>query len=167
MKVKLIIGLIAKSEFFPEAEKYLKRKFKHIDFESGILAFNPTDYYKEEFGPSLSRKFLSFDKLVKSGDLAKIKIATNKIEKRLSVSAKRRVNIDPGYIDESKLVLATHKDFSHRIYLGRGIFAEVTLSFEGGSFRPWPWTYPDYRTQDYINIFNKIRGSYAYQIQGK
>ena len=159
-KVKLIAGLIAKEEHFNEAEARLKRRFSEIDFRSSSIAFNYTDYYKEEFGPALSRKFISFKKLIRADNLAQIKIITNKLEKKLSRCGRRRVNIDPGYIDESKLVLATHKDFSHRIYLKKGIFAEVTLCFQDKSFRPWPWTYPDYRTAEYIDIFNKIRELY-------
>jgi len=164
-KVKLIVGLIAKEEYLKQAETYLKRHFSSIDFESKVLTFNYTDYYKQEFGSSLSRKFISFANLIKADDLAKIKVFTNKLEKKLSGSGRRKVNIDPGYIDESKLVLATHKDFSHRIYLKNKIFAEVTLSFQDKTFRPWPWTYPDYRTSDYTDIFNQIREIYAKQIR--
>ena len=76
------------------------------------------------------------------------------------VEEKRRVNLDPGYLLLSRLVLSTFKDFAHRIYLGRGVFAEVTLIFREGSFRPLPWTYPDYAAPETIALFNKAREDY-------
>ena len=83
-----------------------------------------------------------------------------------TLGGKRRVNIDPGYISQSKLVLATTKDHSHRIYLGQGIFAEVTLRYYKGTFRAWEWTYPDYASPPYIAIFNHIRKLYKEQLKG-
>ncbi len=72
----------------------------------------------------------------------------------------RLINIDPGYVDLAKLVLASTKDYAHRIYLRKGIFAEITLSYRGNSFSPNDWTYPDYRSAEYIGIFNQIRKLY-------
>jgi hypothetical protein len=80
-----------------------------------------------------------------------------KIEKRFSIANKRQINIDPGYLSLDKVVLATHKDYSHRLYLGKGIYGEVTLFFKDKTFNPFPWTYPDYRTHEYINFFNDAR----------
>lgn len=181
---KLIIGFIFKEEAIVNKSKVLlKKRFGKIDFESTSLPFCHTDYYKNEFGTSLKRKFISFEKLTLPEDLPRIKIATNKIEKRLSKLSKRPpssrlrraslrsfseggrlINIDPGYLDLAKLVLATTKDYKHRIYLNCGIYAEVTLFHEKGSFRPWEWTYPDYKTSDYIDIFNRIRQIYCRQL---
>jgi len=164
--VKLIAGLIFKDKLsLDRARAALKRRFGEIDFESQVLAFNLTDYYKKEFGEDLKKSFVSFKKLVDPARLTSIKIATNKIEKRLSKGPRRLVNIDPGYLDLAKLILASTKDYIHRIYLGRGIFAEMTLYYEGDSFVPWKWTYPDYRTPAYIEIFNRIRELYLTQIK--
>lgn len=164
--VKLISGLIFKeTKDFERCKKTLKKIFGDIDFESKLLPFDLTDYYKEEFGTGLSRKFISFKKLIRPERLAGIKATTNKIETRFSLKQRRLVNIDPGYVDMAKLVLASTKDFSHRIYLNKGIFAEITLSFQEKSFRPREYTYPDYRTEDYIAIFNRIREIYAGQIK--
>ena len=99
--------------------------------------------------------------------IAEIKVLTNKIEEKLSSAGKRLVNIDPGYLDLAKLILASTKDYSHRIYLGKGIYAEITLSYQGKSFQGWQWTYPDFRTTEYRNIFNQIRELYAGQISNK
>ncbi|MBU0633530.1 MAG: DUF4416 family protein [Candidatus Omnitrophica bacterium] len=158
--VKLIIGLIGKEEIFNRVKKILIQKFGGIDFENPVLDFNFTDYYELEMGGNLKRQFLSFKRQILPDKVASIKIYTNSLEKRFSAAGgRRRVNIDPGYLTLSKLVLATTKDYQHRIYLGKGIFAEVTLRFKDKSFREWEWTYPDYRSREYIDIFNYIRNN--------
>lgn len=163
--VKLIIGFIFKEMCALDKSKaILEARFGKIDFESAKFPFSLTDYYQEEFGSDLKRVFISFKKLIHPGVLAAIKISTIKIEQRLSVGHKRRVNIDPGYLDLAKLVLASTKDYAHRVYLDKGIYAEITLSYQGKGFCAWAWTYPDYRTDDYRNIFNQIREIYAGQI---
>lgn len=165
-KEKLICGFIYKNKaMYDKAKSLLTKLFGEIDFESRTLAFNYTDYYEKEFGKNLKRKFLSFKKLIPASRLAGIKVETNKIEKMLSHNRRRTVNIDPGYLNFSKLVLASTKDYAYRIYLGKGIYAEITLIFRNRTFSPWEWTYPDYRTPEYISIFNRIREIYAQQIK--
>jgi len=160
--VKLIIGFIYKDEVvFIKARDKVSRKFGRIDFESGEIDFNYTDYYAAELGRGLKRKFISFHKLIPRQDLYRVKLYTNRLEEKLSISKLRRVNIDPGYLDSAKLVLASTKDYAHRIFLGKGIFAEVTLSFRDNSFSGNDWTYPDYRSPEYLAIFNQIRKLYA------
>jgi hypothetical protein len=162
--VKLVCGFIFRDgKVFSAALKKLTGAFGPVDFQSPPRAFSYTDYYEDEMGPGLLRVFVSFKRLVGPARLVAIKTATNRIESSLSARGRRRVNLDPGYVDHAKLVLATTKDFSHRIYLDKGIFAEVTLSFRGRSFRNLEWTYPDYRTDEYITIFNHIRSLYAKQ----
>jgi len=162
--VKLIVGLIFNNnELFIKAKTMLKKRFGLIDFESPVIDFNYTDYYRSEFGSGLRRAFISFEKLIPADKISDIKIFTNKLEKKLSCKGKRNINIDPGYLDMAKLVLATTKDFAHRVYLGKGIYAEVTLAFQGNTFKHRDWTYPDYRTPAYIGIFNSIRKIYANQ----
>jgi hypothetical protein len=166
--VKLISGFIFKEEDnFRKASALLKRRFGAIDLESQPLPFDYTDYYTKEFGLGLKRSFISFKKLIDPQGLHGIKIFTNMLEKKLSSEGLRSVNIDPGYLDLAKLVLASTKDFSHRIYLNRGIWAEVTLVYQGKTFKPWEWTYPDYRSAEYISIFNRIREIYSSQIKSK
>jgi hypothetical protein len=89
--------------------------------------------------------------------MAEVKLRTNTLERELSSCGKRAVNIDPGYITLSKAVLATTKNYSHRIYLREGIYAEITLAWEKGTFTPRPWTYPDYRTDTAVSFFNRAR----------
>ncbi len=162
LKVKLIIGFIYKDEaFFIKAKEWSRKKFGKIDFESTGIDFNCTDHYEEEMGKQLKRKFISFSKLMPIQDLYRVKLYTNRLETKFSTAKCRQVNIDPGYIDLAKLVLATTKDYAHRIFLRKGIFAEITLSFRGNSFSANAWTYPDYCSKEYIDIFNQIRKLYA------
>lgn len=165
--VKLFCGF-----FYRDAQQYQKAKdecsaaFGEIDYESSPLPFTHTDYYEKEFGKNLLRNFVSFERLIAQDALAEIKIKTNEIEKKLEREGRRTVNIDPGYIALSKLVLATTKDYVHRVYIGKGIYAEITLHYKDRAFQAFPWTYPDYKTQEYIEIFNKIRGIYKRQVNG-
>lgn len=121
------------------------------------MEFSHTDYYKDEMGENLKRRLLLFKSLRKREELPNIKIKTNEIEKRLSNRGNRTVNIDPGYITLENVILATTKNYTHRIYLGGGIYGDLTLIFKGGTYRPLEWTYPDYASQQIISIFNKWR----------
>lgn len=164
-RVKLIIGMLAKNKkLFESIEEFFVKKFGGIDYRSPLILFNHTDYYAEEMGRPLKRKFISFKRHILPEDISKIKAATNALEKRLSLKKEaciaRQINIDPGYISDSKLVLATTKDYYHRIYLKHGIYAEVTLVWKKGSFHAFEWTYPDYKTVEYAAILNKIRELY-------
>lgn len=164
--VKLIIGFIFKEgEFLKKAKVFLKKRFGEIDFESQTLPFMHTDYYAKEMGTGLKRKFISFLKLIEPNAIPKIKIISHSLEKRLSSEKRRGINIDPGYVDLAKLILATTKDYRHRIYLNSGVYAEITLFYQDKTFRTWEWTYPDYKTPEYITIFNQIREIYAQQIK--
>ena len=166
--VKLIIGFIFKEEdTLRKAKGLLSRKFGKIDYESAILDFSHTDYYAREFGAPLKRQFISFTELILPENLPRIKITTNRIEQKLSRQGLRVINIDPGYLNLAKLILASTKDYRHRVYLNQGIYAEVTLFYQDKSFTPWEWTYPDYKTSDYIAVFNRIREIYAKQINNK
>jgi hypothetical protein len=161
-KVKLIAGLISNDEALLDKiganlEKRLNNK---IDFKSSLIDFTYTEYYNKEMGIGLKRRFLSFKDLVRLETISKVKKLTNNIEKRFSANGKREVNIDPGYVDMAKLVLLSTKDYSHRIHIGRGIFAEVTLHYKGKHFSFWPWTYPDYKSEEYARIFGAIRDIY-------
>ncbi len=168
--VKLIIGTIFSSEdILIKAKIILQKRFGPLDFESVIMPFNCTQYYQSQMGPNLLRQFLSFQRLINPQKLAVIKLYTNRLEKGLSRQNgkfRRKINLDPGYLCCSKVVLATCKNYSHRIYLDKGIYAEVTLHFQDGTFAPWPWTYPDYKTNGYIQNFNAIRKIYLKQLPG-
>ena len=156
--VKLICGLISNSEdYFIQARTRLEKDYGPVDFVSQVIPFTYTKYYEKEIGTNLLRQFISFEKIIDPVELSRIKVNTNNIENVMAVDGKRQINIDPGYITLAKLILATTKDRDHRIYLDNGIYAEITLHYTKKDFRPFSWTYPDYTTEEYIDIFNKIR----------
>lgn len=160
--VKYFTAIISVNEpGFETAEKYLTEKFGPLDLMSEVVPFIYTDYYKREMGVNLLRKFVSFRDLRDPAELADVKIYTNQVEAETAIMSDdglhRRINLDPGYVDAAKMILATTKDNAHRIYLQKGIFAEITLSWHKKSFHPLPHTYPDYRTPFYIDYFNRLR----------
>jgi hypothetical protein len=164
--VKLISSLFtADLELLEIARNKLSEIFGPADYESDLLPFDHTSYYAAEFGEGLMRKIVAFAELVDPGRLAQIKRLTNDLEMGWAKEGKRRINLDPGYVSLAKLVLATTKNHGHRIYLGQGIYAEVTLRYRNKTFRPWEWTYPDYASPPYIAIFNHIRELYLAQLR--
>jgi hypothetical protein len=164
--VKLIASLLTGKLALLDAVKgSLIHAFGPIDFESELLPFDHTDYYAPEFGPSLQRQFVTFERLVDPGDLPAIKRQTNDLERSLAVDHLRPVDIDPGYVSLGKLVLASTKNHAHRLYLGQGVYAEGTLTYQRGRFRPWPWTYPDYASDRYCSLFDQIRDRYKAQLR--
>ncbi len=163
--VKLICGIIAVNEEMAErATAALVRMYGEPDLELGPIPFDSTDYYGKEMGQDLVRKFIAFDELIDPGRLAAIKLATNDLEKEIAVCGGRPVNLDPGYVSESKLVLASAKNFAHRLYLGDGIYGEVTLHFRKGGAIHYEWTFPDYRTDIYKRFFEEVREAYRSQL---
>jgi hypothetical protein len=167
--VKLIVGLIVAPQAPVDAVRArLEAAYGKIDLEAGPLPFVATAYYAREMGPALRKYLWSFEALIAPEALVAIKRATNAIEQAFAVGEGQRwrrcVNLDPGYVDLAKLVLATTKDRQHRLYLGQGIYGEVTLRFTGGRFVPWEWTYPDYRTPAYLSFFEAVRRRYRQQL---
>lgn len=166
--VKLITGIIAADTgILSSAEALLSQKFGDIDFRSETLPFDYTEYYIREMGQNLVRKFISFERLIQPETIVEVKLFTNQLEREFLYpdSTRRRINLDPGYITAAKLVLASTKDHIHRIYLRDGVYLENTLYMEKKTFRPWQWTYPDYRSDKYIEIFNEIRRIYMEQLR--
>ncbi len=164
--VKLIASLFAGRQLLLEAARArLEEAFGRVDYQSELLPFDHTDYYTPEFGPALVRVILAFERLVDPGDLAAIKRQTNTLETEWLTESRRQVNIDPGYVSLSKLVLATTKNHAHRVYLADGIYGEVTLHYRHGAFRGFPWTYPDYASPRYCALFEEIRDIYRQQLR--
>ena len=164
--VKLFVGMLSQeTSLFNDLAEKLSDIYGTIDFESPVWPWEHSEYYKDEMGPGLKRKFIFFEKLINPGDIAEIKIKTDELEKLyLNEHSGRRINLDPGYLDSAKLVLATTKNFSHRIYLSSGIYGEVTLIYSGGDFQSLPYTFPDYRTETYLEVFRKAREIFKGQI---
>jgi len=153
------------------AVEAIDAKFGKVDLESDVWPFDKTDYYKDETGENILRQFVSLERLIAPALLAKIKHRTNKLEQKLTAKLAlplpRPVNLDPGIIEPSKLILATTKNYSHRIYIGKKMYAEVTLIFDKGSWRPFDHTYPDYRQQCYFDFFDKVRKRLLEQLKSQ
>lgn len=140
----------------------LQRRFGAIDRESDTWPFTQTTYYDAEMGPGLLRQFISFQGVIRPEILPAIKLETNRIEREMAEECEllkiaRPVNLDPGYLDPARLVLATTKDRAHRLYLGDGIYGEVTLLWRNGTWQAAEWTYPDYRELHYHAWFADLR----------
>ncbi len=160
--VKPICGLIfTKTVNCSKAIRQLMEVLGTVDDQTPVFDFSFTDYYEQEMGVDLKRMFLSFVKCIHPGDLAKAKIRTNKIEDLWSVDGKRRINLDPGYLTGAKLVLASTKDFAHRIYLSDGIYGDVQLQYRHHQFFASHWTYPDYQTDLALSFFSRVRGKFV------
>ena len=166
LPVKLVVGMLSQApERFERAEQALAEAYGRIDYRSPTLPFAFTDYYARELGPHLQRLFIAFRDLIDPSRLAAVKRHTSSLEQAWAEGGRRCINLDPGYLCAGKLVLATTKDHAHRLYLNEGIYAEVTLAYRDGAWRPWPWTYPDYRSEEYRAILTSIRGLYMAQLR--
>ena len=159
---KLVIGLFMKEKslFAPVAEE-LAEKFGPVDMISSWFPFDYTTYYEPEMGAGLFRRMLVFKRLIKQSALAGIKIITNDLEKKYLKDDKRMVNIDPGYMLQERFVLATGKNYTHRIYIGMGIYADLTLIYTKGAFQKLPWTYPDYADKKMLAYLELVRSKYV------
>lgn len=164
--VRLIIGLLTRDrELLAEAITRLCQHFGPIQEQSQPTPFTHTTYYAQELGERPWRQFVTFRELVDPGQLPSIKLLTNRLEQEWTIEGRRQVNLDPGYVSLSKLVLATTKNHWHRLYLGQGIYGEVTLPYRQGAFQPQEWTYPDYRTPEHLDFFKAVRERYHQQLR--
>jgi hypothetical protein len=165
--VKPFTGILySNPERLDKALELLSERFGEIDCRSRAFDFAVSDYYHAEMGSPIWRIFVSFKPLVGPDELAKIKIDTNAIEDELAVDGKRLVNIDSGYLDYDKVVLASAKYNWAKIYLKDGIWADLTLHFEKGNYDPLPWSFPDFKSGIYNSVFLEMRRIYKGQRKG-
>ncbi len=150
-------SLFSSPEVFAAVVPVLRRRFGDTLYEGPSLPWNYSSYYDEEFGKPLFRNFMFFDAVVDPLCLADAKRATTEVEDEFSTEGKRRVNLDPGYLTLAKVVLASGKNYSHRICLAKGVFCELELFYEKGKFNPLPYTYFDYRDKAFLRIFTDAR----------
>ncbi len=156
---KLVIAVIsARPSGRAAVAASLEALFGPVDFESPPVDFTFTDYYDREMGRPLLRWFTAFERLVGPETLAGIKLRTNALEAETAEGGRRTFNLDPGLLTLARFVLATTKESAHRIPLADGIYGDLTLKYEKGAYRPLPWTYPDYRSEPYIALFEGLRG---------
>jgi len=159
--VKLFCGLLyADGALLGPALEELENTFGAHDFLSPEFKFDVSDYYRAELGWPITRRFASFRERIDPGRLPEIKLLTNAIEERLAGDGRRRVNLDPGYMDFNKVILASAKADSQKIYLGRGIYADPALRYDKGAFRPYPRAFPDFRSGAYNAAFLRMRELY-------
>lgn len=167
--VQPFVGFLAPStETLDRAAARLEDLFGPPVLSSSDLPFGWTDYYEREMGAGLLRRLVGYQSLRDPGELAAWKEGTNGVEEELrrALGAPGRpANLDPGYLDLARVVLATTKDNAHRIYLGRSLYAEVTLTYRDGDFRANPWTYPDYRSEPYLEFFRALRARYREELR--
>ena len=163
---KLVVGaFMADRTLLAEVAQRLCEGYGPLDIVSPWLAFDRTDYYAPEMGLNLARRIMAFKPLIDPGTLAAVKTATNAIEADLTRGGRRRVNIDPGILTRERFVLATGKNYSHRIYLADGIYADLTLVYRGGGFQTLSWTYPDYAGDPIRSMLSVIREKYLIDLR--
>jgi hypothetical protein len=146
------------------ARQWGRQQLGEVALESPRFRFVETDYYDEEMGRGLQKTFFAFRRLVPPDALVAAKLQSNAAEQQFAATSglaeARPLNLDPGYLSESKFLLASTKDHAHRVYLGQGIYAEITLRFRHHAWQPWDWTYPDYRRRDYRDFLAACRDEY-------
>lgn len=163
---KLVIGLFLNDKtLFDQLALEFTSAFGSMDIITSWMRFDYTTYYESEMGSPLFRRLATFQTLVEQGDLAKIKLTTNRFEEKWSRNGRRTVNIDPGYLLHERFVLASAKNFSHRIYIGHGIYADLTLVYQNGDFKKLPWTYPDYADKPIITFLTNVRNKYIVDLK--
>lgn len=163
--VKRIAGLLGASiELLHEAQRVLGDAVAPVAWATEPARWTVSRYYEPEIGPETWRQYVALDGVMPPEDLIDLKLTTNALEARWSNAAGRPVNIDPGYVDLSRLVLASTKDAAHRVYLGRGIYAEVTLRFVSGQFEALAHTYADYAAADVRVFFTRVREGYRLEL---
>ncbi|MBU1039662.1 MAG: DUF4416 family protein [Proteobacteria bacterium] len=177
---KLVLSVLAAADWWnsawPDCRAELVRRFGPVDYETPPMPFDHTAYYDEELGSpqsgELARRLLGFERLVPQDALAGVKLATNALEAEHARTANdqpggsRRVNLDPGLITLERLVLASGKNFTHRVYLGQGIWADLTLIYNKKT--GWvvlPWTFPDYATEDMKRRLTELRALYKTTVE--
>jgi hypothetical protein len=166
--VKLILALLwSPAARLGEVLDKLQCRWGNIDYAGADHPFDMTDYYEPEMGPGLSRRLVSFLGLFPPDVLPGAKLACSEIEDRFSGEKGRLVNLDIGYLDHNKIVLASFKAAGQKIYLGSGVWADMIARFREGRYSPFEWTFPDFRDGRYDTELIKIREIYLNQLRTK
>jgi hypothetical protein len=169
LPVKLFVGVLTSlPQVLPKIEERLANLLGPIDTRSESFPFDFTNYYDEEMGTPICRIFFSFAELIDPAEIGRIKEKTNALESEFAArysEVRRPVNLDPGYLEQSKIVLASTKNFFHRILVSGGIYAEVTLHYQNRGWQSFPWTFPDYKSGRYHEFFTALRILYREQLK--
>ncbi len=166
--VKLfVVTLHNEIEILENSAVDLYEHFGKSDLISEDFAFDVTGYYENEMGSNLFRRFYSFEKLISPEQISEVKLLTNSIEEKYRNEKGRRINLDPGYLDTYKVVLASAKFGGQKIYLGSGIYADMTLVMYKGQWEPFAWGFPDFKSRRYDPTLSKIRDLYKAQMKNR
>ncbi len=166
LAVKPVASLIlARKDLAAPVLRRLTAYYGPVDLAGPLWPFTATEYYAREMGGELWRCLAAFLHLAGPAHLADGKIFTNAVEQRFSMGGRRLVNIDPGYVAKERLVLATGKNYAHRLYLGRGIYGDLTLLAGAGGFQTLSWSYPDYAAGPLPELLFAVRRKYLWQLK--
>ena len=155
--ILFVASLFSEKNIYDDVFPILQDTFGDVFFRGDIRPWKYSNHYNNELGVPLYRSFIFFNETIDPSTLADIKLVTNAIEEKWSHAGKRRINLDPGYLTLAKVVLASTKNYSHRIYIGKGIYAELALVYKNHQFITMPYTYNDYKDQHYLSMFMKVR----------
>ena len=165
-QVKLFSGFIySDKDIYQAVKAKLAGIFSPVDLESEVFNFDFTTYYNEEMGTPLFRRFISFIALIPPEQLPDIKLLTNQIELETAAVGKRTVNLDPGYLSEANVIIATTKNYYHRVPLQKGIYAHMEYVIKGKKIWPLEWTYPDFKSAGYMDFFQELRQLYKKELR--
>ena len=166
--VKLFVAALhSDPSNFDAAMDLLVQEWGAIDFVSEDFPFDVTDYYEKEMGKNLLRRLVSFERLISPEQIVICKLFSNVVENRFQQSNSRTINLDPGYLDYYKLVLASTKYGGQKIYLGSGIYADMTLVMYKGVWDSFPWGFPDFKSGRYDDALSAIRNIYKEQMKAR
>jgi hypothetical protein len=164
--VKLFLAVLwTMPDSLTQAMERLRLHWGEIDFQGEDYSFDLTNYYESEMGSGLKRRLISFHKLVSPDCLSAAKHACNAIEDQLAGENRRRVNLDIGYLDHNKIVLASFKGAGQKIYLRDGVWADMVARYRQGKYCPFEWSFPDFRDGRYDRELNQIRQTYLKQLR--
>ena len=166
--VQLVVcALESDGDLFAEARSLMSADFGPEAELHGPWDFDVTDYYDAEMGDGEIRRWIvAFEEPVRSEQLPEAKLLTNRVEERLALDGQRKVNLDTGYLDFNKFVLASAKFHEHKIHLGLGIYADLTLLFNSGAWHSLPWSFADFRDNRYYEAFTRVRDGYRRRMRG-
>jgi hypothetical protein len=166
LPVKLIVAITYESSVSLDTiSAALDSRFGEREYSYGPIPFLWTNYYAHEMGDNLLKVYFNYKTLIDRQEIIDIKLFTNKLELTVAVNGNRSINIDPGYLARDKFVLATTKDFYHRLYLGKGIYGEETLHYRKGNYRFFSWTYQDYRQNLLYEFLEKARAKLVKELR--